>query len=64
MGYYIENREVPRYQPRRRRGNRKLSVWQLSTPAAMTKPASLQTVDLFARIVSRAVPIKNTVLTV
>ena len=37
--YNIENREVPHYQPRHRRGHWELSVWQPPAPPAMTEPA-------------------------
>ena len=39
-GYNIENREVPHYQPRHRRGRRGLSVWQSQAPPATTEPAA------------------------
>ena len=32
MGYSIQNREIPWYQPSRHRGHRKLLIWQ--TPGA------------------------------
>ena len=45
-GNNIENRKVPHYQPRHRRGQRELSVWQPPAPPATTDKLGIDTTDL------------------